>query len=362
LSTKGTLYRNRSLACVPFAGAPLHRQERQSSVDRLNRLKAITLRITPALRGGALSLAACIVLCAACGDDDMPASSMDGGTKMDGGPGVAGRPGGGMIGRRDAQVMADDPVPICDRADPVPCAAGQKCHPVRRRAAGEAQYSLYTGCVEDTGGRALGAPCERFGGSTTRYRADGLEDELYVDPCDVNLVCSPNPKIRGASSCQPACIIGLGCASSNQQCVGPNEIEAVCRDIDHCDPLTGQGCATGLSCYLDLDGTGTRAVTSCLPTPPEPIEDGQACNFGLGECRPGSSCWGPPRLPTDRWTLENLLCRPSCESDLVPEDSDAGVEDDAGIAGQCSNGSACRELVSSGIDVSWLPVHFGQCE
>jgi hypothetical protein len=309
------------------------------------------------------SFALCIALCAACGDDDVPAGT-DGGPGMDGG-GLAGRNGGMVIGRRDAQVMPDDPVPICDRSEPVPCAAGQKCHPVRRRAAGEAQYSLYTGCVEDTGGRALGAPCERFGGSSVRYRADGLEDELYVDQCDVNLVCSPNPKVRGASSCQPACIIGLGCPSSDQQCVGPNEIEAVCREIDHCDPLTGSGCAAGLTCFLDLDGTGERAVTSCLPTQPEPLADGQPCNFGLGECRPGSSCWGPPRLPVDRWVVENLLCRPSCSS-LIPNASDeldAGpAEEDGGIGGACSNGSACRELAGSGIDVALLPAGFGQCE
>ncbi|HMI90698.1 MAG TPA: hypothetical protein VK509_05010 [Polyangiales bacterium] len=294
----------------------------------------------------------------ACGDDDAVAAS-DAGDK-DASPRAG--TNGGTIGRRDAQVTARDPVSDCDPTEPVPCAAGQTCRPVIRRAAGESQFSLLFGCVEDSGGRARNAPCNPWGGLLVPYRADGLDDELYVDPCDEGLYCTSHPSVRGAFSCQESCPLGT-CASSDQQCLGGNAIEAVCRDIDHCDPLTGGGCPSGQTCYLALDGAGTRVLTSCQLTPPEPLADGAACQF-VGDCHAGSSCWGPPRLPPSRWTEETLLCRSTCNTMVAAPagDPDAGGDEDGGVPGSCAGGTSCRALSASGVDVALLEDGFGQCE
>jgi len=303
------------------------------------------------------ALFAGLLLCA-CGDDDAAMAS-DAGEK-DASP----RAGtGGTIRRPDAQVTARDPVTDCDPTEPVPCAAGQTCRPVIRRAAGEELFSLLFGCVEDSGGRARGAPCNPWGGGLAPYRAEGLDDELYVDPCDEGLYCASHPDVRGAFSCQDSCPLGT-CASSDQQCLGDNAVEAVCRDIDHCDPLTGGGCPAGRTCYLELNEPGTRALTICLPTPVAPLADGTACRT-FADCLPGSSCWGPPRLPPSRWTQETVLCRPACSTTVAaPEGAldDAGSEEDGGVPGTCSGGTACRALSASGLEIELLPDGFGQCE
>jgi hypothetical protein len=294
----------------------------------------------------------------ACGDDDAVVAG-DAGDK-DASPRAG--TSGGTIGRRDAQVTSRDPVPDCDPTEPVPCGAGQTCRPVIRRAAGEPQFSLLFGCVEDTGGRARNAPCNPWDGLLVPYRAEGLEDELYVDPCDEGLYCTDHPSVRGAFSCQESCPLGT-CASSDQQCIGDNAVEAVCREVDHCDPLTGGGCPSGRTCYLELNAPETGVLTVCLPTPAAPLADGAACR-SFADCLPGSSCWGPPRLPPTRWTLETLLCRPACSTTVAaPEDElDAGADEDGGVPGRCSGGTSCRALSASGLDVELLPDGFGQCE
>jgi hypothetical protein len=306
-------------------------------------------------------VALCIVLAfglgTACGDDDAPMAS-------DAGPDASPRAGtgGGMIGRRDGQVTSTDPVTDCDPTRPVPCPAGQSCRPLIRRMTGEQQFSLSIGCVDDRGGRALDAPCDPFNGFQGPYRADGLEDEVYVDPCAEGLYCTSSPSVRGAFSCQESCPTGA-CASSDQLCIGPNEVEAVCRDVDKCDPLTGGGCSGGMTCYLALDVTGTRVLPSCQPTPPMPLADGAACEF-VGDCLAGSSCWGPPRLPPERWTMESLLCRPTCNAMIAApvDELDGGSEEDGGIPGTCAGGAQCRALSASGLDVTLLEDGFGQCE
>ena len=311
-------------------------------------------RIAPALRGGAWFLVLLLGCASACGDDDAPVPN-DAGDDA-GGSGRAGT-GGGIIGRRDAQVTRD-PVPECDPTEPVACPAGQRCQAVVRRAPGEDQFTLTTGCVEDKGGRAKGAPCDPWGGGLAPYRAEGLEDELYVDPCDDGLFCAPNPEVRGSFSCQQGCPLGT-CNSDDQQCVGANAIEAVCRAIDDCDPLSGSGCGTGMTCYLALDANGTRVLPSCQPTPETPKADGVACEL-IGDCLAGSSCWGPPRLPPARWTLETLLCRPTCNTMATAVDGDM----DAGelAPGTCADGTMCRGLAASGLEVDLLAAGIGECE
>jgi hypothetical protein len=97
-----------------------------------------------------------------------------------------------------------------------------------------------------------------------------------------------------------------------------------------------------------------------------PLADGEPCQF-LNDCRAGSSCFAPSRLPPARWTADDLICRRSC---LAGADSDAGAgdpvdpaEDDAGVpAGECGAGLACVEFAGSGLDLSSVNSALGQCE
>jgi hypothetical protein len=191
-----------------------------------------------------------LLLLASCGDDD----AADSGSPNDGGM-DAGDDGGFVRPRLDAQV-GTDPVPECNRFEPNPCAAGERCQVVIRRAAGEEQFLIYTGCVDDGVTRSEGDPCDPWGGGYVPYRADGLDDELYPDPCDQGLFCAPDPDVRGNFSCQRACEsgrfegqVGVACGSEGQFCSGPGPYEEICRESDTCDPTSPAGCGPGVGCY-----------------------------------------------------------------------------------------------------------------
>jgi hypothetical protein len=307
------------------------------------------------------TLALSPLLLTGCGDDDdaRDAGPEDGG--MDGGEEDAFvRP------RHDGQVGAD-PVPECDRFDPDACGAGERCQVVARRAAGAEQFVFYTGCLDDGPARSEGDPCDPFGGGYMPYRADGLDDELYADPCGEGLFCAADPAVRGGSTCQRSCQSGrhqgflpVRCDAIDAFCLGPSQrpLEEVCRKGDTCDPTSPAGCGPGTGCYLLLNDTETAVLTVCIPVAEMPLANGAACR-ALNECQPGSSCWGPTRLPPASW--ESLQCRRSC---TVGEEDSADAGADEGEDGGISGGS-CGECVGfdeSGLDVSVVSATLGQCE
>jgi hypothetical protein len=95
-----------------------------------------------------------------------------------------------------------------------------------------------------------------------------------------------------------------------------------------------------------------------------PVANGAACQY-LNDCEPGSSCWGPARVPPSRWTAAEFLCRRSC---ILGEDgADAGElidGDDGGVSagGSCGSGSECVAFDDSGLDLSTVNADLGQCE
>lgn len=310
------------------------------------------------------------LLLTSCGDDD--ADEVGDGGAGDGSIDGGGGDDGFVRPRRDAQI-GTDPVPECDRFDPLACGAGQHCQVVIRRAAGEQQFLIYAGCVEDGDTRGEGDPCDPWGGGFVPYRADGLDDELYADPCESGLFCAADPDVRGHFTCQRACEsgrfegqLGLACGSDEQYCTGPGPYEEVCRNSDDCDPTSPSGCGPGVGCYLRLNDTGTGVLTVCLPTVEVPVTDGAACQF-LNDCQPGSSCWGPARVPPTRWAAEDLQCRRSCNAGA--DGSDAGidvatVDEDGGVSGRggCRGGSECIAFEGSGLELSTVSASLGQCE
>lgn len=295
----------------------------------------------------------------ACGDDD---ETPDGG--MDGGEDASKPDDGGFIRPPDAQGTGGDPIPQCDRFDPDACGPGQRCHLLIRRLEGQEQFLIYPGCVEDSIVRGEGDPCDPWGGGTRTYMTEGLEDEVYVDPCADGLYCAPNLRIRGHYTCQRACETGrIGCSGEGEYCYGdPRGLEQFCRASDGCNPTDPNACGEGAGCYLRLDDRGTGVLTVCLPTVEDPLADGASCGY-LNDCRPGSSCWGSSRLPPDLWT--ELTCQRSCTVGLRGGDDDAGVleDDDAGVpSGSCGGGRSCEPLSESGLDLRHAGTSLGQCE
>jgi hypothetical protein len=305
-----------------------------------------------------LLLLAMLGVTVGCGDD----ADSDGGADAsmdDGGD------NGGTIRRRDGQTVSGDPVPECDRTDPGSCGAGETCKVVIRRAPNEDQFLIYAGCVEVERARGAGAPCEQFGGLTAPYEADGLSDEVYVDPCGEGLYCAADPEARGSFICQPECDLNFGllCTGPGEYCAGQGAFEQVCRDSDGCDPRDPGSCGDGRACYLRFNDTGEAVLSVCLPEPEEPIADGEACEF-LNDCEPGASCWGPVRTPPMRWVQSDLICRRSCDPGVADDagqdegDEDAGV----GVGGECPGSLACEDFATSGLDIDTVGVDFGQCE
>jgi hypothetical protein len=297
--------------------------------------------------------------------------SKDGSTSMDGSA-----DDGGFIRRRDAQITSGDPIPPCMRFDPMPCGAGQQCQLVIRRS-GDAGFLIYSGCVEGADARPLGAPCDQWGGQGRPYAADGLQDEVYVDPCAQGLYCAADPKVRGHYSCQRSCESGrrqgqteiVSCPSPTQYCAPGSSmatgLEEVCRESDTCDPSDPTSCGPGRGCYLRLNDNGTGALSVCLPVSDMPVADGAACQY-LNDCNPGSSCWGPARLPPSRWMDSDLVCHRSCDTTSSGSlASDAGDDGDGGPGhggGGCRGRTSCTSFSGSGLSVSSVSVPVGQCE
>jgi hypothetical protein len=301
---------------------------------------------------------------AACGDDDTTPNK-DAGTGDAGahhtGPADAGKM---MIPRPDAQVAANDPVPACDRGAPNTCPSGEVCDAVIRRAAGDTQYTLYAGCVDDTPERALGDPCDPDLTDGTPYSAPGLVDEVYRDPCGVGLICAPDDKVRDGASCQPLCggfdnETPIDCASATALCFSAGQIATFCKEVEKCDVDHQKGCADGEACYLTPTSDGKQLLSLCSPINPMPTDDGAACADDPLACKPGSICLGPVHKPITQWAAADLVCRRACGG---AGDEDAGTED-GGVGGPCGKGTTCEPYSASGLSTSLLPTPpYGQCE
>lgn len=301
---------------------------------------------------------------AACGDSE-DSTPVDAGMDASGGGGGT---GGRFSNRRpDAQVLQGDLVPPCDRLDPLACGAGQECEVVVRRSAGEDTFSVYDGCIESRAQtRGEGEPCDPFGGFLVAYSAPGLEDEVFYDPCDVGLYCAPDPHVRNADTCQRSCVSGaLACDSPSELCLGPDPFREVCVPSDGCDPLDLTACGVGSGCYLRLGDQGDRVLTVCLGTQPEPIADGEPCTL-ISDCNPGSSCFGPTRLPPSRWTQADLLCRRTCSPAGSGADdggtTDGDLDGGAAAGSGCPGGQQCVPFEGSGLSTETIPSAIGQCE
>jgi hypothetical protein len=329
------------------------------------------MKATEVGRAGALLFALSGPWFFACGDSGQPkdAGPKDGSMSLD-----AGKDSGGFIRRRDAQGATSDPVPMCNRFDPMPCGAGQQCRLVIRRAADAGQFLIYPGCIEGLDGRQLGAPCDPWGGQVQPYAADGLSDELYVDPCGAGLYCSADLTIRGHFTCQRSCESGkiqgqteiVSCPSPTQYCTRSSSmatgLEEICRESDACDPSNPTSCGPGKGCFLRLADSGMSVLTLCLPVDPMPLADGSACQF-LNDCNPGSSCWGPTLVPQSRLTASDFLCRRSCRATGSGSGQDGG-DDDAGTgsSGGCGRGTSCVSFSGSGLNLPSVAASLGQCE
>ena len=57
----------------------------------------------------------------------------------------------------------------------------------------------------------------------------GLIDEVFTDSCGPGLVCAPDAKIRGATTCQPMCQLNpdlggrIACESDTALCLVAND-------------------------------------------------------------------------------------------------------------------------------------------
>jgi hypothetical protein len=326
-----------------------------------------------ALRGGASNLWRAGALVAlglvslglgACGDDD--AAARDGGTKKKDAGTDAGQ--GHYIPRPDAQVTSGDPVPTCDRFDPLACGGGQHCRLVIRAQPGQTQFSIYSGCISGVDERSEGDPCDPWGGMAQPYEAEGLQDDVFVDPCAAGLFCAPDPKIRNHGSCQRACEpeTNVTCPMSDQYCApgGQTQLEQYCRAGDMCDPHDPTSCGQGNGCYLHLNDAGDSVLTVCLPAPTMSVKDGEAC-MHYNDCVPGSSCWGPTRVPPNRWQNTDLICRRSCsDTGGGGGQDDGGADEDGGTGGICPVKTKCVDFKGSGLDLGGVKngASLGQCE
>jgi hypothetical protein len=308
----------------------------------------------------------------ACGDDDnsKPDASADGAVEAGGGGA-----GGNFIPRRDASVAPTDPIRDCDRFDPtVACPAGTTCELIARVFAGTDGLSLYSGCVEKGRNRGLGDPCDPNPSSWSTYQTEGLTDLVLREPCGAGLICGPDPKIRGATTCQPSCATGrFGdspkmCSDKSQFCVGGDLFQEFCRPSDGCDVTTQTGCPMGTNCYLRPTDDGTGFMSLCFPPDDMLVADGKACE-AYNQCRPGSSCNGPLNKAPASWAQADYKCRPSCNANGNTvgggNDGDGGADDDGGTAAPagCGTGLKCSSFAASGLDLSPIPMPpYGQCE
>ena len=239
--------------------------------------------------------------------------------------------------------------------------------------AGQTNFSIYSGCVENVDARAEGEPCDQWGGLVQTYDVPNLEDLVFIDPCAVGLFCAPDPKVRNHFSCQKSCELeaNVGCPSSTQYCVASSnatQLEEYCRDGDGCDPRDPTSCGEGRGCYLHLNDAGDAVLTVCLVSPDMPTKDGEPCQ-SYNECVPGSSCWGPTRVPPSRWQMTDLVCRRTCTAGATAsQQDDAGADVDGGSsapgAGMCPGTDRCIDFTGSGLDLGDFKggSDVGQCE
>lgn len=312
----------------------------------------------------------------ACGDDDDDNKKGDAST--DAGPVVDS--GGNFIPRRDASVAPTDPIADCDRFDPSSCPANLTCDVIVRLFAGQDQLTIYTGCVEKTRERGLGDPCDADFTTTTPYKTEGLTDLVFRDQCGPGLICAADPKVRGGTSCQPACASGSNvddtgqpvetptlCDDAKSFCVG-SDFREYCHQSEGCDVFTQTGCPSGQNCYLRPQDDGRGLLGVCFPPDMTVTPDGQPCDAYNG-CRPGSSCQGPLSKALSQWMMADYVCRPSCSStgELVGggvSDGDAGA-DDGGTASPatCAAPKKCSSFAASGLNLSSIQTPpYGQCE
>ena len=278
-----------------------------------------------------------------------------------------------MLPRRDAAIGGEDPIPDCSRGDTKPCAAGQRCAVLIRRAPDATDFTIAEGCVAAGATRGLGDPCAPFGGLDQPYRVPGLTDEVHVDQCGDGLFCASSVAVRGLNTCQPACaaqsVSGYDapCEGAGEYCSGTGAFQQVCRKSDGCNPADPTSCGAGRGCYLRVGDDGMSVLSVCFPAPDMPVADGETCidamtgTYYINACNPGSSCWGPVRRPPTAWAIADYLCRRACDPG-AGSGTDAG-DDDAGVGGSsCRGGQECVDFSESGLDISNVHGDFGACE
>jgi hypothetical protein len=301
----------------------------------------------------------------ACGDDSNPKGSGDASTD------AAVDAGGIFIPKRDASVAPTDPIRDCDRFAPNACPAGLTCDVLVRLFAGDTSPTIYTGCVTSTRERGLGDPCDPDFTSTTPYQTEGLTELVFRDQCGPNLICASDPKVRGATSCQPSCSTGRFmdnpslCEDSGSYCVSAGAFREYCHPSDGCDVTAQTGCPLGQNCFLRTSDDGAGFLSVCFPPATPTIPDGTACK-AYNACRPGSSCNGPLSKAPSQWTQAEYICRASCSANgtTLPSDGDAGADDGgAGTAMGCGAPKKCNSFAASGLNLSAIQTPpYGQCE
>jgi len=294
---------------------------------------------------------------AACGDDDaVPVDAGSDASLSDAGD------GGGFIPRRDSSVVETDPIPACDRLDPLGCGAGQKCGWVLRFL-DEQSAEIYTGCVDELDERDLGVPCVQWGRT---FEAAELTQDVFVDPCAEGSFCGVDSELRNVYTCQPLCDSGRDCDDASfctGTPVGGGASVGICQPSDDCDGVAQTGCGNGETCYLRPTGQSDGPLAVCLPyTPRPPVtgEPGDRCLYEDGQylsaCAPGAVCWGSPRVAPAQWTGTDIYCRSYCDPTLGPADDDAG-------SAQCGGGT-CVSLSDPtlGLNVSAITSVPGVCD
>jgi hypothetical protein len=295
------------------------------------------------------ALAAC---CVSCGSDDAIESQPSG-------AGAAGaNASSAPVSHQPAVVPADDPAPPCNRFDFNACTeqADRQCRVAIRKSAEQTEFQVYSACVTGVPGKRLDSPCQPWGERLQRHEAPGLEDELYVDPCGLGLICTDDLVFSGNHTCRPICDFESDrLCQRNQLCASGarTEFEQACLPIDACDPTQRGACGEDNECYLRPNDVAKGVITVCLPLISDaPFADGAKCESTFN-CRPGSWCWGPAdRRPGD-WTESEQICRPVC---ALP---DAGT-----TAPECGADQVCKDLTGAKttLDFTAIPIPLAQCE
>lgn len=289
---------------------------------------------------------------AGCGSDDAIRSEPSG-------AGVAGASASpAPVSQQPAVISDDDPAPPCDRFDFNACSEpdGEQCRVAIRKSAAQNQFQVYSACVAGVPGKRLDSPCRPWGDRMQRHQEPGLDDEMYVDPCGLGLVCTQDLVLSGDYTCRPICDFASDrLCQRNQVCYSgaPTAFEQACLPIDACDPTQRGTCGEDNECYLRPNDMAKGVVTVCLPRISDaPLADGAMCESTFN-CRPGSWCWGPAdRRPGD-WTKGEQICRPVC---ALPA---AGVD-----APECGASQGCKDLTiaKATLDFTAIPIPLGQCE